>query len=155
MVLLRFFHEALHIAPHVLHHRRIIAQQADRCQGSRGQRRRDAHGEDKSGQLIAQIVDQVLGSRQISAAGAKALGQRAHLDVDVLGIQVVILIHTAAGLADHAGGMGFIHHQEAAEFLLDLHEFRNRRHVAVHGIDALDRNQHLGKLIPAGGQDPA
>ena len=57
-----------------------------------------------------------------------------------------ILVHAAAGLADDAGAVGFIHHQEAAVLLFQGHKGGHVGDVAVHAVRALDDDQHLGEM---------
>ena len=150
VVAVRFPREALDVPLKGGHHGRVLLQKLDGFQGSGGQGRAHADGEHEAGQGIAQVLDQVLFAGQVAAAGAQALGQGAHLDVDVVRQEAEVFVHAAAGFAQDAGGMGLVHHQEAAVLLFEAHIFGNRGDVPVHGIDALHHDQHLGVLVPVG-----
>ena len=137
-----------------VHNLRLVVQQFDRLAHRRCQRRRNSDREGKSRQHIPQIVNDGLTPGQISAAGTQSLRKGSHMNIHIPGLQVKILIHTAACRPQHTAGVGFIHHQEAPVLLLDPDQPRDVPDVPVHGVGALGDNQYLAELLPSGGKDP-
>lgn len=64
----------------------------------------------------AQSVDQVLVSRNVPAGSSKRFRERPHQDVDVTGVNVKIVVNTAAMGTKRADGMSFINENIELEY---------------------------------------
>src|ERR1700733_6404189 len=76
-----------------------------------------------------------------SSRGGNCLGQRTRPDADLTGCNTEVFSHAAAMGSQPSCGMRVIYQQEAAEFLLDLDDLRQKANVAVHGENAIGNNE--------------
>ena len=120
------------------HYFRIGPEEPYGLKRAGGQSGGHTHTEHEAGQIVTEIFNDALASCKVSAAGAEPFGQGAHLDVDVVGCEPEVFVNASAGLAEHAGAVGFVNHQEAAVFLLERHESGNVGNVSVHTVGSLD-----------------
>ena len=84
--------------------------------------------------LRARLTRKSINARRaadVTAARAQRLAERAHLDFDAVA-HAECLGQAAPVRAVKPGGVGFVHHQPGAVFLLERDDFAQRRLVAVH-----------------------
>ena len=82
---------------------------------------------------------QVAARGDVAAHDAEALGERAVDDVDAVH-DAVALGDAAAARAVQADGVHLVEIGERAVFLGEIADRRDRRDVAVHRVDALERD---------------
>ncbi len=76
---------------------------------------------------------------QIAAVGAERLRERAHLQRDAC----LLRARRAVAVGEHAQPMGVVRHQPGVVLLRKLAQGLERRDVAVHGENAVGRDQHV------------
>ena len=106
----------------------------------RADRRRQRGGEDEAGRIGAHRVHHLCAAGDIAAEAAERLGQRALDHVDAVH-GVVALADAAAARAVHADRVHFVDIGHGAVALGEIADRVHRRHVAVHGIEALEHDQ--------------
>ena len=112
----------------------------DRGGCGRADRRRQGGGEDETGRIGANGVDNLGTCRDIAAEAAEGLGKRAFQDVDAVH-DAVTLSNAAAARAVHADRVHFVDIGHRAVFLGEIADLRKRRDIAVHRIKALADDQ--------------
>ena len=124
-----------------------------RGQCCRGQWRREADGVHHARRLILQDVDQLLLARYVAAARGQRLAQRAHPDVDRIGIDAEML-RTAMSLGtEDAESMRLVDHQPRIVLLFQLDERRQVGGVPVHRVQSLDNDQRTLVQMAIGRED--
>ena len=78
-------------------------------------RRRHGSGVQVGGALAAQELHQLAAARDVAAAGAKALGEGAHHEVDVCRVHPRVLAHAAPARAQGTDAVGLIQVQVALQ----------------------------------------
>ena len=78
--------------------------------------------------------------REAAAGAAERLAERGGHDVDAAG-DAAVLRRAAAGLAEEAGGVAVVDHDERVVALGQVADLGERRDVAVHGEDAVGGDQ--------------
>ena len=110
-----------------------------------------AGGEDEGPAVVAQIVDDLVGGGNETADGDEGLGEGPHDHVHVL-----LDAEMGAGAvplgAQHPDGMGLVHHEAGAVFLLELDDLRQVANIPAHGEDPVGHDE-LGNVAVVG-QDP-
>src|SRR5712671_285516 len=102
--------------------------------------RRQSRGENKTGSEAANEVADCRRRRNISAHHAESLGQRA-LDYCQAMTQSLAVSDAAAARTIETNGVYLIEIGHCALRLRDIAEFHDRRDIAIHRIDRLERNQ--------------
>ena len=94
---------------------------------------------------MAQVVDHVFFTGHITAYRGDGFAERAHLDIDGAN-HVEVFFDTATGFAEHAHGVGLIHHQPSIVFLAKLDHIGQVDDVAVHAEDGIrdDELRNIG-----------
>ena len=67
--------------------------------------------------------------------------ERSRPDVHILRRHAEVLVSASTSCAEHAGCVRLIHHEEAAELLLERNQVRQAADVAVHGKHAITDDQ--------------
>jgi hypothetical protein len=111
-----------------------------RCLTLADQHRRQRGREDEARRVAANAVDDGLVGRDIAAHYAEGLAQRALDDGDTVG-HGVTLGNTAAAWSIHPDRMDLVEIGQRIIFICEIADRGDRRDVAVHGIDALERDQ--------------
>jgi hypothetical protein len=88
-------------------------------------------------------VYELLGSGQVAASRAEALGERAHEDVNVLGIAAPVVDHTATVRSDGANAVRLVQVQVGLVLLLDGNDLGQADNGALHAVHALHNDQNL------------
>ena len=127
--------------------------------------RRDARGrdggrvrcrEEKRARAVIEELDQRAAAGDVAAKRADRLRQRADLDIHPP-VHAEVIDGAAAVPAEHAAGVRVVHHHDAAEFLGDVAQRRQRAEVAVHAEHAVGdeqlalRRRQLRDDAPGGG----
>ena len=123
-----------------LHHR-----QGRLCRRREGWGHADAVDE-AAGRML-EILDQRDRAADIAATGRQRLGQGAHPDIDLLGVDTAILEEPRARAAGDTEAVGLVHHQPRIVTLLESDEAREVRRIAVHAVEALDHDQRAAMLV--------
>ncbi len=113
--------------------RAAFLQVADAGGGGGGDGRRQRGGEDETGGVTADEVNDVPGGGDVAANDAVGFGQGAFNDVH-LGCDAVTLADAAAARAVHADGVHFIQVGEGVVLFGDGDDVGDGRDVAVHGV---------------------
>ena len=114
--------------------------------------RRDADAVDEPGGSVLEVFDERGGTRDVAAAAGERLGERAHPQLDAGAIDVGVLADTASGTAHGSQRMGLVDEQHRAMLLLDFDKTREVGKVAVHAVDAFDRDQHAAEAVADAGE---
>ena len=85
---------------------------------------------------MLEIVQDLVVTRDEAAQGAERLGEGAHDQVHLVG-QAEVVCRAAAVVAHHAEAVCVVDHQRGIVSFTELHELRDGRNVAFHGIDAV------------------
>ena len=112
-----------------------------------GDRRRMRGREQERPGAVVQEVDQRAAAGDVAAERADRLRQRADLDVDAA-VHAEMIDGAAAVAAEHAAGVRVVDHHDAAVFLGQRAQRRQRPEVAVHAEDAVG-DQQLALRRPA------
>ncbi len=134
----RLEHRCGSLLPVALDARRL--EVAHRRQRARDQHRRQRGREDEPRRVRADHVDDRLVGADIAAHHADRLAERAFDDRQPLG-HTVALGNAAAARAVHADGMDFVEIGQRIVAVGEIANLGDRRDVAVHRIDALERDQ--------------
>ena len=113
-----------------------------------GVRRRAGGRKYERWRRVAEIADQPLTAGQVAAAGPECLADRSHPEVAIGRIAAEKFADTAAFGAHRAERMRLVHIEQCVVSLLHLDELRQVGIVAVHAVDALDRDHHPLVLRP-------
>src|ERR1051325_10026209 len=108
---------------------------ADAGGGGGGGGRRRRGGKDEGSGAIDEVVGQRAGASNVTTRCAKALAKGAHLNFDAVA-HAEFLRQSAVVCAVKASGVGLIHHEPGAVFLLELHDLTQRSVITIHGEDA-------------------
>mmetsp|Transcript_26415 Transcript_26415/g.77610 ORF Transcript_26415/g.77610 Transcript_26415/m.77610 type:complete len:241 (-) Transcript_26415:769-1491(-) len=111
---------------HLLHRRRRHGRRVQRALG--------AH---------PQCLDHPAVRRHVAPHAAKALGESSHHHVNVARGHAQELRHAAARGSHGADGVGLVEVEVGAVGLLERHGFAQAAKLSLHGIDALDDDDHL------------
>ena len=111
---------------------------------------RERGGEDEAGRIAADHIDDHLVGRDIAAHDPERLAQRPFDDGQPIR-DIVAFRNAAAARAIHAHGMDFVKIGERIELIRQVADFRDRRDVAIHRIDAFKGDQ-LGRFGVFGSQ---
>ena len=126
---------------------RLAIEDAQRSQRRRRVRRGDSNTVDKAGRRVLQVLDELGGAGDVPAAAGKRLGERAHPDVDGGGGDAGVLADAAPGPPHRAERMGLVDIEQRVVLFLDVDEAREVGVVAVHAVDAFDRDQHAAVAV--------
>ena len=137
-VALGVFPEALEVLRFALHH-----VESGGCGGALA--RADGSAEDGLLGVGAQVFDEVARTGDESARAREGLRHAAADDVDLV-VHLEVIDGAAALPTEHAEAVGVVEHGEAAGFLADLRNLGQAANVALHRIDALDK-QHLRLVV--------
>ena len=130
---------------------RLLEQHVDRRDARGGHRRRMRGREQKRPGAVIEKLDQRAAAGDVSAQRADRLRQRADLDVDAA-VHAEVIDGAAAVPAEHAARMRIVDHHDAAEFLGERAQLRQRAEVAVHAEHAVgDQQLALRRRQPRAG----
>ena len=104
------------------------------------QQRRHGGGVDVGARALHQPLDQRRLARHKCAEHTGRLTQRAHVN-NARMINVEMLQHAAAMLAQHAKTMRIVEQQPCVMTLGQCEQFRHRRNIAIHAEHRVHRNQ--------------
>ena len=126
-------------AAHTL--RRRLAAAAAHDDAERGERllrdrRRHGRGVAVGVRVAADVGDEALGAGDVAAAGAEALGEGAHEDVDVARLRAPVVGDAAAAGAERAYAVRLVQVQVALVLLLDGDDLGQVDDGALHAVDA-------------------
>ena len=127
-----------------------LLEVADAGQRAGDQHRRQRRREDEAGRIAADAVDDRPVGRDIAAHHAERLAERAFDDGQPVGDRVA-LGNAAAMIAVHAHRMDLVEIGQRVIFVGKVADRGDRSDVAVHRIDAFERDQ-LGRLGVLGGE---
>lgn len=91
----------------------------------------------------AEFVDDVLVRSNVAAVGAKGLGERAHENVNFLGVNAKVVADAAAAGTEGTDRVGFVDKEVELVALLELNEGGEIAHCAFHGVEAFDDDENL------------
>ena len=124
---------------------RLLHQHVDRRDARGGDGRRMRGREQERPRAVVEKLDQRAAAGDVAAERADRLRQRADLDVDAA-VHVEVIDGAAAVPAEHAARVRVVHHHDAAEFLGERAQRRQRAEVAVHAEHAVgDEQLALGR----------
>ena len=119
---------------------RLLLEDVDRRDARGDDRRRMRGREQERPRAVIQELDQRPAARDVAAERADRLRQRPDLDVDAP-VHAEVVDRAAPVLAEHAARMGIVDHHDAAEFLGQRAQLRQRAEVAVHAEHAVGDEQ--------------
>ena len=119
-----------------------LAERGKRRSGVRG---RDGRGEDERAGAVAHEVGYAAAGGHIAAEGSKRLGERAHVDIDMV-FKAIIAGCAAASLADDAEAVRVVDHDACAVFLRQRADLGQVGNVAAHGEHAVGHDQAARRL---------
>ena len=128
----------------------VMAQMAHGCMRRRRHGRGQGGGEDKARAVAAHRVADHVACRDIAAAGAERLAERALDDVDPA-VEAAHLRDAAALGAIHADGMDLVEIGQRVILPGQRRDLGNRAGVAIHRIDGF-KDDDLRPVIRLGGQ---
>ena len=89
---------------------------------------------------MAQVVDGVGISSNEASYGGKALRESAHDEVYLV-CKAEVIAYATSLLAEYTQAVGFVNHEGAVVFMLELYDFRKLCKVSLHGEHAVYDNQ--------------
>ena len=111
--------------------------------------RRGGRGKNKTARAVDQEVDEHPRSGDVTTGDAECLAERSHLDLDAIR-QAKLSGQPLRTASADTDGVSLIEQEDRAVTLLELHEFTQRRQVAIHAEDRFgdDQNPALGMGLP-------
>ncbi len=119
--------------------------QCGQCGGRIG--RREPHAVDESRCRVLEVLDELGGAGDVAAAAGERFGQRAHPDIDAGGSDCGVFAQAPPGPAQCSERMGLVDIEHRAMLFLDGDEMRQVGEVAIHAVDAFDRDQHAAMAV--------
>ena len=144
------------VLPQPLDDLRLLLEHVERRDARGGDGRRMRRREQKRPRAVIEELDQRAAAGDVAAERADRLRQRADLDVHAA-VHAEVIDGAAAVPPEHAAGVRIVHHHDAAEFLGEVAQRRQRAEVAVHAEHAVGdeqlalRRRQLRDDAPRGG----
>ena len=143
---LQFALEVARVVPEALDALRLLLQNVEGGDAGGRDRGRMRGGEQERPRAVVEVVDQVAAAADVAAQRADGFGERAHLHVD-FAVHSKVVDRPAAVAAQHARGMGVVHHHDGAVLLRQRGQLVHGADVAVHGEDAVGNDQLAAGLV--------
>src|SRR5579872_3769385 len=132
--------EVFCVIPQILNALRLLLQNIEGRQTSRGYAWRMRSREQEWPRPVIQKLDQATAAADITAEYADSFRECPHLDVHAA-VQVEMIDRAAPVASEHTRSMRVVHHHDGAVLFRDLYQCRERADIAFHGENAVGDEQ--------------